>query len=127
MGLPVDVFRKLEDPPEGWAVYHSSQLVGKSLFECGESLPETFLGQGIDQGRAIAMTVMSAMIRDSLLEEESLGIKIFLPTLSRQEPIFKELRDWKIIKFLDRLREAYIGKNKRIPREYLIALRAFIG
>ena len=49
MGLPVDVFQKLEDPPERRATRHPSQLVGKSLLEGGESLPETFLGQRIDQ------------------------------------------------------------------------------
>lgn len=40
MGLPVDVFLKLEDP---------SEPSGGSSFEGGESLPETFLGQGINQ------------------------------------------------------------------------------
>ncbi len=49
MRLPVDVFQKLEDPPESRAIRHSPQLVGEPLFEGGESLPETFLGQSIDQ------------------------------------------------------------------------------
>ena len=49
MGLPVDVFEKLEDPAERRSIGHASQRVGKPLFESGKSLPETFFGQGIDQ------------------------------------------------------------------------------
>ena len=49
MMLPVDVFQKLEDPPESRATRHPSKLVGEPLLEGGESLPETFLGQSIDR------------------------------------------------------------------------------
>ena len=89
MGLPVDVFQKLEDPPKGWAVRHPSQLVGKSLFEGGESLPETFLGQGIDQeshrhdgdefhdpGLLLELTFLKSKFASGIFEGQDFSIRL---------------------------------------------------
>ena len=73
MGLPVDVFQKLEDPPESRAIGHAPQLVGEPLFEGGMILQEMFLGQGIDQ-KGHGHDGYERHDPGLLLEEEALGI-----------------------------------------------------